>query len=318
MADATPSRIGQVNQSGDALALFLKVFAGEVLTAFDRESVTNDHFLTRTIASGKSASFPVLGFASAYYHTPGAEIGGLKVGHNERLINIEDMLVAPIFIANIDEAMNHFDVRSPYSNEIGQVLAKTYDKDRLRAAIMAARETTPNVTGLPVGDVQIDADFDTDGTKLFVGVFNAGVALDENDVPNSGRRAYMKPVQYALLVRSEKPIDRDLNPQPNGGLAEGLVYRVNGMPIKKTNNLPQEDDRANTAIPAGRRKDFSVTQALIADKSAVGTVKLQDVTMESEYDIRRQGTLMLGKYLVGHGGLRPEAAAELQTQAPAT
>jgi hypothetical protein len=36
-----------------------------------------------------------------------------------------------------------------------------------------------------------------------------------------------------------------------------------------------------------------------------------DLAAESEYDIRRQGTLMVAKYAVGHGILRPEAAVEL-------
>ena len=40
--------------------------------------------------------------------------------------------------------------------------------------------------------------------------------------------------------------------------------------------------------------------------------------MEQAYDIRRQGTLMVGKYLVGHGPLRPEAGWELRTGAPAS
>jgi hypothetical protein len=42
-------------------------------------------------------------------------------------------------------------------------------------------------------------------------------------------------------------------------------------------------------------------------KSAVATVKLLDLGMEAAYDIRRQGTLMVAKYAVGHGSLRPEA-----------
>ncbi len=31
-----------------------------------------------------------------------------------------------------------------------------------------------------------------------------------------------------------------------------------------------------------------------------------------DYDLRRQGTLMVSKYAVGHGVLRPESAVELQ------
>jgi len=38
---------------------------------------------------------------------------------------------------------------------------------------------------------------------------------------------------------------------------------------------------------------------------------LMDLGLESEYDIRRQGTLFVAKYAMGHGVLRPEAAIEL-------
>lgn len=55
MADATPNRAGQVNQSGDEKALFLKVFSGEVLTAFRTANKFLGRTMTRTIESGKSA-----------------------------------------------------------------------------------------------------------------------------------------------------------------------------------------------------------------------------------------------------------------------
>jgi hypothetical protein len=45
----------------------------------------------------------------------------------------------------------------------------------------------------------------------------------------------------------------------------------------------------------------------------VGTVKLMDLGVEMAYDIRRQGTLIVGKYAMGHGILRPECAVEIKT-----
>lgn len=45
--------------------------------------------------------------------------------------------------------------------------------------------------------------------------------------------------------------------------------------------------------------------------SAVGTVKLLDLAVEGEYQINRQGTLIVAKYAMGHGILRPECAIEL-------
>jgi hypothetical protein len=62
MANATVSRLGLVNNTGtDFDALFLKVFSGEVLTAFARNNIFNEQLHSvRTITSGKSAQFPVL------------------------------------------------------------------------------------------------------------------------------------------------------------------------------------------------------------------------------------------------------------------
>lgn len=316
MANATPSRLGQSNASGDVQALFLKLFAGEVLNQFQRESAFRNRHQVRVIPHGKSAQFPVTGQAAAAYHTPGTEITGDNIRHGERVITIDDQLIAPVFIANIDEAMNHYDVRSIYSSEIGNALAQTYDLNVARTFVQAARAAAI-LTGQSGGAYSELAGYLNDGTVLWQGIYNAGVTLDTKDVPQNDRYAWLRPVQHALVVMSEKPIDRDLNPE-NGSIATGVVNRINNIAMVKTNNLVSQNDLANTALPTNRRADFSVTHGLVAHRSAAGTVQLQDVTMESGYDMRRQGHLMIGKYLVGHGELRPEAAVELRTAAPST
>lgn len=318
MVAATPSRIGQINEAGDPLATFLKVFSGEVLAAFLRQSAFRERTLVRTIASGKSAQFPVTGLAGAYYHQPGQEIPGQQIAGNERIINIEDMLIAPVFVANYDELLTHFDVRGIYSEQIGNALAKSFDQNVSRVLINAARAAA-NVTGLPAGTQLSDADFDTDGTKLWAAVFNSAVTLDQHDIPVTDRMAGFRPVQYALIVRSEKPINRQFNDADNGSIAQGNVREVAGVEIFKSNNLVQSNDYspANATQPASRQHDYSVTRGIVFHRNAAGTVALQDITMETAYDPRRQGTLMLGKYVTGHDYLRPEAAIELRTGAPA-
>lgn len=319
MTAANPSRLGQIDGAGDALALFLKVFAGEVLTAFDRETAFKQRHTVRTIPHGKSAQFPVTGLASAYYHVPGTELLGEQIRHGERIINVEDVLVAPVFVANFDELLNHYDVRSIYSNEIGEALARRYDQDVSRVIINAARAPSniPGDPGLSGGGSDNDVDYDTDGEKLWKGIFNAGVVMDQKDIPKGPRYAGLRPVQYALVVQSGDPINRDFNEPNNGSIADGVVNRVNDIALFKTNNLAQSDDRSNASLPANRRNDYSVTRAIIFHPAAAGTVQLQDVAMEQAYDVRRQGTLMVGKYLVGHDYLRPEGAYELRTGDPA-
>ena len=74
----------------------------------------------------------------------------------------------------------------------------------------------------------------------------------------------------------------------------------------------------NSSAVSGTNNTYNVDAqyvvATVFHKSAIGTVKLMDLGMESEYDLRRQGSLMVGKMALGHGILRPESATLIKTQ----
>jgi hypothetical protein len=309
MADMTPARMLQANLAGDATALALKVFAGEVLTAFDETNVAMPRQMIRSISSGKSAQFPATWKGTSQYHTPGVQLLGTQVAANERVITIDSLLVADRAVSNIDEAMSHYDFRSVLSRDIGMALARTFDKNSLQVGILSARASA-TVTGGFGGTQLTDADFRTVAADLEAGIFAAAQALDEKDVPENDRFVALKPAQYYLLVNgSSKAIHSDYNPSPNGGFAQGKVFRIAGIEIVKTNNLPS----ANVATgPAAYQGDFTNTAALVWQKQAFGTVKLIDLAVESGYLIEYQTTLLVGKYAVGHGILRPECAVELK------
>lgn len=317
MANATPSRLGANNGGSDKDALFLKVFSGEVLTAFEQQTIMMDKHMVRTIANGKSAQFPVMGRTDAAYHTPGAEITGDSINHSEKVITINDLLLASTFIANIDEAKNHYDVRSVYSKEMGIALANQMDKHILQTIVQAANETTATVTGEAdmVGTVITDADADTNADSLIGSCFAAAQALDEKNVPEDNRFIVVKPAQYYLLANSTNAINTDFGNAGNGSTASGRILQVAGMQVLKSNNLPTSNVTAGVDAGTGTRHavDASNTAALVFHPSAAGTVKLMDLATESDYDIRRQGTLMVAKYAVGHGILRNEAAVQIQT-----
>jgi hypothetical protein len=307
MANAVPSRLGQANQSGDARALFLLKYAGEVLTAFAENNVALQRSMVRTIDNGKSAQFPVFGKGGAQYHTPGVEINGTTVPHNERIITIDDLLIADRFIANIDEAMNHYDVRAPYTRDTGRALAQAMDLNILRVGILTARASA-SVTGGFGGTRIVSANSRTVAADLIAAAFAAAQAMDEKDVPDTDRFLFLRPQQYYLLVNSGHPlINRDFSPD-NGNVAEGVVYKVAGFTIVKTNNLPQNNV---TTGPTAYQGNFTNVTALAMHNTAVGTVKLMDLSTEMEYQIQRQGTLIVAKYACGHGILRPEAAVEI-------
>ncbi len=306
--DSTVSRLGQANGAGDALSLFLKVFGGEVITMFNRVNVFGDKHFVRQIASGKSAQFPLIGKATAAYHTPGTWIDGQVIKHAEKVITIDDLLVASTFIANIDEAMNHYDVRAPYSAELGRVLARTYDQNVARCLILAARQTAL-LSDRPGGTRVHDTAIDTDTAKMIAAMATAQQTLDENDVPPEDRFASWRPAQFWLLAQDKTLIDNTLG--GSGSIASGTLPTTLGLPITKTNNLPNADDSANASLNAKYKADFSTTYGLVHHKMAAGTVKLMDLAMEGEYEIRNQGTFMVAKYAVGHDWLMPDSSVEI-------
>lgn len=310
MATANPIRSGQINQAGDVKALFLKVWAGEVMTAFKQLNVFAERSRVRSITSGKSAQFPATGRTVASYHTPGTEILGDQINNAERVIAIDDLLISAQFIARIDEAMAHYDVRSEYSTQAGYALARAYDTNVARVSILAARSAA-TVTGLPGGGKVVAATGRTDANVLVGAILSAAQKLDEQDIPETDRFVYLLPAQYWLLFNATKVTNRDwADISSNGSIVNGKVMQIAGIPVVKTNNLPQT--LVNTG-PTAYQGDFTTTVALVCHKAAAGTVKLMDLAVESQYDIRRQGTLMVSKYAVGHGILRPECAVEIAT-----
>ena len=350
MADAVASRNGQINAAGDVKAIFLKKFAGEVLTTFEQTNVMKPLHTIRTINNGKSAQFPVTGTASAAYHVVGEDLidsgntGGIQViNHAEKIINIDELLVATTFVANLDELRNHYDVRSIYSGELGRALANKFDRQVIQTALIntatfdgsgiatpAVTTVTGNYAGSAVysaaGTDAADKRFlgatgagtmDTDGLYLAKAIYAAAQLLDEKDIPADNRFCLVSPQRYYNLIQAETAsgnnlltINRDWDGQ--GSYSKGTVAQVAGVTVVKTNHLPTADVAAETGHANTYSDTFGANvMGLVFHKSAVGTVKLQDLSTESEYQIQRQGTLMVAKYAMGHGGLRPECGVVL-------
>jgi 23S rRNA A1618 N6-methylase RlmF len=99
----------------------------------------------RTIKNGKSASFPIIGQASAGYHVAGAEITGNVINQAEKIITIDDLLIAHSFVSEIDELRNHYDIRQIYANELGEALSRTVDNHLLQLAVLAISKTYEDI-----------------------------------------------------------------------------------------------------------------------------------------------------------------------------
>lgn len=271
-----------------------------------------------------------------------------KFKHNERTVFIDDILVSSTFVADIDEMKNHYDVRSIYSTEIGRSLAYTADKNLIRTIIGGARATTDRFgVGTATDNTYLGAKVSCGTTtytltsaSILEGFKNVARKMDERNVPNDERFAVVTPeVYYTLLSGNSDAINRDFSPD-NGSLATGQIASAYGIRIMKSNHIPQSDETSGTGTvdplhggagvrnnPNGGSLKYSglnyntsnaKTQGIIFHREAVATVKLLDLSLETDYIMERMGTLMMAKYAMGHNVLREECCYELQSSSAGT
>jgi len=315
MSNATPSRLGLVNATGTGVNdLFLKLYSGEVLASFQRENLMLGMTNVRTISNGKSSSFPVTGTTVSGYHSVGAEITGDAIKHNEKIINVDDMLLASSFVAELDELKLHYDIRGIYAREMGQALSKTVDQNLLQLAVLGS-QASATITGGNGGTEITDADANTNSTSLIASIFEGIQKLDEKDVPNTDRVCVVSPDIYYQLANNDKLLNRDFS-SLNGDFGKGTVVSVGGVPVIKSNTCVTAFADNSSAV-AGANNTYNVDAsnhvAVLFHKSAIGTVKLKDLVVETTYDPRRIGSLITSRMAIGSSVLRPEACVSIKT-----
>jgi hypothetical protein len=320
--NSNPNRPGQNQGAGDPRALMLDLFAGEVITAFESATLMTDKHQTKTLSKGRSFKFPAIWRAGGGYHTPGTEITGRQIKHAELTIDPDDKLVSDVFVADIDEIMNHYEVRAPYTTAMGEFLARHYDANVMRAIIKAARGGALFV-GDQGGSAIVDAALANDGTKLLDAVAASKQVLDEKDVPINSQpiHALFKAAQWYLMSRSDKNLNRDFN----GGsstIRQMTLETIDGIRIHKSNLTPFGEDTVATPatadgvdVPAYYRGKFGTTVGSVWTPFAAASAIVQDVGFEIVNQPEKQGTLMLARMMKGTRTLRNKCAVELRTGA---
>lgn len=313
----------QSNAYADKYATALKLFSGEVFTAFNNASIFKGLVRSYTLRGGKSKQFLLTGKLSAGYHTPGTPIlGDTALKANEKTIVMDDLLVSSQFVYDLDEVLSQYSTRAEISKQIGEALAKHYDERIARVLDMASREASV-VTGEPGGfEVKIGASNQYNAQAIVDGFFEAAAVLDERSAPQDGRIAVLNPRQYYSLISSVDTniLNREIgNTQGDMNSGKGL-YSIAGIRIYKSNNLPFMA-AYNTAV-TGENNDYTDANAtcagLIFHREAAGVVEAIGPSIETtsgDFHVQYQGDLIVGKLAMGVGSLRTSVAGSLQAKA---
>ena len=308
----------------NAYATALKLFSGEVFTAFNAATIFKGLVRNYTLRGGKSKQFLLTGKLSSGYMVPGTPIlGDSGMLSNEKTIVMDQLLVSSQFVYDLDEILAQWSSRSEISKQIGEALALNYDDKICRTLCLGATEASV-VTGEPGGfQVNIGSGNTNDAQALVDGFFEAASVLDERSAPQDGRCAVLSPRQYYSLISSVDTniLNRELgNSQGDMNSGKGL-YSIAGIHIYKSNVLANQYGKSasDNAQVTGENNDYAVNNTnlagLVFHREAAGTVEAIGPSIETtsgDFHVQYQGDLIVGKMAMGAGTLRTSVAGSLQ------
>lgn len=318
---ASPMALGDATSTdAEKLALALKLFSGETLTALQRTSVTMGRFMTRNITAGKSAQFPAFGRTRAHYLKAGQSLDDKRenIKNGERTIVIDGLLTTDCLIFDLDEFIAHYDFRSPYSAQLGEALAISYDASILAEMAKEALNTKENVAGLGIGGIltgTLEAGIGLGinkqtGKAIYDILLAAKSKLAKNYVPAGERYAYIDPDFHSALASSLDFLSKEYG--ASGTLLESNVIRLAGFDIMECPHLTRGGDDSTEVLqgdghvfPAAYKDKMPI---LIGHKTSVGAVQLKNIAFEQGRRIEYQADQLIAKMAVGIGGLRPECS----------
>jgi hypothetical protein len=298
--------VAVLNNSETALdrdELALTVYA-ETMEAFERANIGVDLIYNQTITSGKSAQFIVAGKADGTdvaTHDAGTQVSVTDTPFSERTIVIGVPEYTAKRIDEYEEAMAHYDVRTPITRHMGQSLAIKLDKaifTKVEAAAQASG-VAGNADGYTVTNTAIAGatTIEAKGDAIMESIYAASATIRGNDYSDE-IYCVVSPANYNALVLSKKLVNNDYTSGDNGGVDTGRVGMVGNVKVYESNNLPAT---ANL-------------EALVFGKEAVGMVTLIGLkTAQAVQEEFLGATLMTAKYAYGLDVLRPEVATRIMS-----
>ena len=334
--------------------LWLSIWSGETIHAYDEYNMFESLVDSRTISNGVSMEFPVTGtIALKAAWEAGQELVGstTDAASTTFAVKLDKRPIAAHFeIDNVDLMQTQWEFRSELARQAGLTLANARDKQISAYIARAAMESplTADPRNMPAGPVFFSTKFKFLGAHITPAASQperAEAALDALkacedfvvylqtiNAPTDGVYLAVTPraFQDIRALGVARTHAESVSSQPlfggvaaAGGLGAQLTQGMNnltdsleymGVRIIKSNHLPV----TNFTGVGEARYNLNFGNAgivgLLFQKSCVASLKLQGLKVDTVDDVRRNTTFTVASMMAGTGVLRPECAAVLVGQ----
>tara|TARA_Y100001937_G_scaffold24781_1_gene35577 strand:- start:1761 stop:2969 length:1209 start_codon:yes stop_codon:yes gene_type:complete len=328
---------------GTVSKLWLPIWSGEVLHAYDSYKLFEPMVTSKTLETGRTMEFPITGTVTlkAEWHAGEYLHGGEDAKNGNFAVSLDGRPMAAHFeLDNIDLMITQWEYRQELARQAGQTLANARDKQIgvmiAGAGSVAALSSDPR-SGISLPEIGQLTDFTPDPSatqalEILEHIEAFITDCQENSVPMSNAYCAVTPKMFQQIRRlgvathattaGQNPVN--MQPMFGGvaqagglgapftegmhGMDEKLMYM--GVTICKTNHIPKVayDGAAIGASKYNVHGDDAGIEALIWMPECVASIRKTGLVVDTEDDIRRNTTFTVASMLSGTGILKPELA----------
>jgi hypothetical protein len=326
--------------------LWLPLWSGEVINAYDQYNMFENMITTRTISGGFSYEFPITGTVELKPSwAAGEELAGNGNTSKTFKVNLDARPMAAHFETdNIDLLITQWDYRSELARQSGLTLANT--RDRQLAVALTAACAVPAIANDPrgadfianafqapidVGSVAPSAATETTALKLLEGIEDYLVKCQENNVQVNNVYCVVTPKVFQVirslgLTKSNDAAAQAFLKVPvfgasdaYGGLGSPLSMGMNamadsidymGVKIIKSNHLPKTNLNSSATYIGASKYNLNCStinlHGIIFQPEAIAGLSLQGMKVDTVQDVRRNTQFTVASMMKGTGLIRPE------------
>lgn len=292
------TRPNQQLGAGDPLALVIEEFAGIVEGTVQRRSVTEGWLPIRKVSGTATLSKDAIGESTLGKVVPGETPDGTTHQFSKTAVTVDTLIYARSTLPLLDTFQTKYDTRKEIGMEHGKKIAKFKDTAFLVQGCKAALATESPYGALPghfggtrqtltaSGDV-------TDPAKLYSSFARLFAQMEEKDINpvDDDLVIFLRPAIFYALLEAEQVINGQYLTS-DGTSVEGYIFKAWGVPVVKTNNIPNgviatNDDSGNSVgrlLGANYAGDFSKVVALAMSPKAVLAGETISLTSDVFYD----------------------------------
>lgn len=239
MADLpqTPAHLSDV--STDDL---LDQYGGEVESQFAVASVMRQYVKIRPIKNTDTLVNNRVGRTQLQRLIPGVRPDAAPATQFGRVsLTVDTVVLARDNRSMLNDLQTHFDARMELAQDHAKELGKFFDQafiiQTIKGSGLAAPANLNGAIGAGQRKVLTAAGDETDPDKLYRGIADIIVQMEEAEIPAHEMLIFVRPTQYDVLLSNNKLISRDYSAM-GGDFAKGVVQTIKDVRIEKSVRIP--------------------------------------------------------------------------------